>query len=121
MGFLQIILIIVFGILILIWIIHRIKYRNSPVIEVKAKLTDKKSAEVEREVVGARGDRHMFTYETYQLLFELEEGRQLEFLVNEKICENMQEGESGTLTYQGTHFIRFENDRISTATPYTGN
>ena len=83
-----------------------IKNENSPVIAAKARLFTK------RADVSSSADANgiISTSETLYLIYELDTGSKIELIVNGRIYRNAPEYEWGTLTFQGTRFIKFESE-----------
>ena len=107
-AILIIIFIAFFAFIILGWITRYIKNENSPVIATKAKLIDKKrDVHTHTDANGA-----MMTDETLYLIYELDTGSRMELRVNGRIFRGAPEDEWGTLTFQGTRFIRFEGGGV---------
>lgn len=103
-GF-YVIFILFFVLILFQWIYRFIKNENSPVIATKARLIDKK-----RDVhtnVGANGA--MSTSETLYLIYELDTGSTVKLMVGGRIFRHAPEQEWGTLTFQGTRFLKFES------------
>ncbi|MCL2321717.1 MAG: DUF2500 domain-containing protein [Oscillospiraceae bacterium] len=101
----SIIFIIVVGYIIYSLISRYIKNENSPIIATKARLS-KKLADVQTNT-DANGA--ISTSETLYLIYELDTGSEIKLIVNGRIYRNAPENEWGTLTFQGTRFIKFES------------
>ena len=100
-----VVFIVFLGFIVFSWISRYIKNENSPVIATKARLADKKTdIHTHTDANGA-----MSTSETLYLIFELDTGSQMRFTVGGRIYRHAPEGEWGTLTFQGTRFLRFES------------
>lgn len=82
-----------------------IKNEKAPVVAVKARLV-KKVADSDTSV-DADGTTH--THETLWLHFELDTGNVMKFVVGGRVYRDALKDESGTLTYKGTRFLRFES------------
>jgi len=81
-----------------------IKNENSPIIATKAQLIKKK-----RDIHTQTGDNGvMATNETLILIFQLDTGSELKFIVGDRIYRSISEYEWGTLTFQGTRFLKFK-------------
>lgn len=103
-GF-QVIFFIILALIIFTNISRFIKNENSPIISTKAQLIKKK-----REVyTNTDNNGVMTTNETLILKFELDTGSEMRFTVGGRIFRNVPEHEWGTLTFQGTRFLRFES------------
>lgn len=82
-----------------------IKNENSPIISTKAQLVKKK-----RDVhTNTDSNGVMTTNETLILKFELDTGSEMEFTVGGRVFRNIPEYEWGTLTFQGTRFLKFDS------------
>jgi hypothetical protein len=104
----MLIFIVFLGFTIFSWISRYIKNENSPIVATKAQLVDRKSdLHTSTDANGA-----MSTSETHYLIFQLDTGSQIELVVNGRIYQNVPELEWGTLTFQGTRFIKFESNSI---------
>jgi hypothetical protein len=102
-GF-QILVFAIFALIIFMAITTYIKNENSPVISTKAQLIKKK-----RDVhTNTDANGVMSTNETLILVFELDTGSELKFTVGGRIFRSVQEYEWGTLTFQGTRFLKFQ-------------
>lgn len=82
-----------------------IKNENSPVISTKAQLI-KKHRDIHTQT-DANGV--MMNNETLILIFRLDTGSELKFTVGGRVFRNAPEYEWGTLTFQGTRFLKFES------------
>lgn len=103
-GF-QVIFFIFFAFIIFLSVSRYIKNENSPIISIKAKLIKKK-----RDVhTNTDSNGVMTTNETLILKFELDTGSEMELIVGGRIFRNIPEHEWGTLTFQGTRFLKFES------------
>jgi len=103
-GF-QIIFFIFFAFIIFLSASRYIKNENSPIISTKAQLIKKK-----RDVyTNTDSNGVMTTNETLILKFELDTGSELKFTVGVRVFRNIPEHEWGTLTFQGTRFLKFES------------
>lgn len=82
-----------------------IKNENSPIISTKAQLIKKKrDMHTHTDANGV-----MTTNETLILVFELDTGSELRFTVGGHVFRSVQEYEWGTLTFQGTRFLKFQS------------
>jgi len=105
-GFFPLVFIVVLVYIIYGWISTYVKNENSPVVATKARL------------IGKKADLHthtdangiMTTNETLYLIYELDTGSEMKFAVNGRIYRNAPENEWGTLTFQGTRFIKYESN-----------
>lgn len=96
--------IIVFIAVIFLGISNYIKNENSPIISTKARLVRKK-----RDVHNNTDANGVMTCnETLKLIFELDTGIEMRFTVGGRVFREMQENEWGTLTFQGTRFLKFQ-------------
>jgi len=102
-GIIVIIFVVMLGFIIFSWVSRYIKNENSPMIATKARLI-KKWADTHTST-DANGI--MSTSETLHLAFELDTGSTMDLIVNGRIYRNMPKNEWGTLTFQGTRFIKF--------------
>lgn len=102
-GF-QLIFFVVLAFIIFKGISTYVKNENSPVISTKAQLIKKKrDTHTQTDANGI-----MTTNETLILIFELDTGSELKFTVGGGIYRSILEYEWGTLTFQGTRFLKFE-------------
>ena len=86
-------------------IIKYIENENSQIISTKAQLIEKN-----RDVYTNTDANGIITItETLILRLELDTGSQLKFTVGGRIFKSMPEYEWGTLTFQGTRFLKFES------------
>jgi len=102
-GF-QLIFFVILAFIILKGISTYVKNENSPVISTKAQLIKKKRDS--HTLTDANGI--MTTNETLILIFELDTGSELKFTVGWRIYNSIPEYEWGSLTFQGTRFVKFE-------------
>lgn len=102
-GF-QILFFIILALIIIKVIITYIKNENSSIISTKAKLICKN-----RQVHTNTDANGMMTRnETLRLKFQLDTGSELEFTVGTRIFRNVPENQWGTITFQGTRFLKFQ-------------
>ncbi|KEI09645.1 hypothetical protein Z957_04415 [Clostridium sp. K25] len=99
---------IVFYIFVIVVIIKGIvtfiKNERSPIISTKAQLVYKKreyDTHTDNNLV-------MTTNETLILIFQLDTGSKLDFIVNYDTFTNIPEYQWGNLIFQGTRFLKFE-------------
>jgi hypothetical protein len=101
-------MLIFFGVLVLIIfqaVNTYIKNENSPIISTRAQLIRKKcDTHTHTDANGV-----MSTNETLILRFKLDTGSELEFTVSGRVYRSIYEHEWGTLTFQGTRFLRFDS------------
>lgn len=103
-GF-QIVFFISFALIVFMGISRYIKNENSPVISTKAQLIKKKrDTHTNTDANGV-----MSINETLILVFKLDTGSELRFTVGGRIFRNVPEYEWGTLTFQGTRFLKFQS------------
>lgn len=76
----------------------------SPIMTTSAAVVAK------RTQVGRTGTDHAHSYTNYYVTFELAGGERMEFRVKGEQYGIMVEGDSGTLSYQGSRFLAFERD-----------
>ena len=101
----QMMFFIFFAVVVFMSIMRYIKNENSPVISTKAQLIKKKrDTHTDTDANGVTT-----TNETLILVFELDTGSELRFIVGGRIFRSILEYEWGTLTFQGTRFLRFES------------
>ena len=101
----QIIFFIFFAFVVFMSITRYIKNENSPIISTKAQLIKKK-----RDThTHADANGVTTTNETLILIFELDTGSELRFTVGGRIFRCIPEYEWGTLTFQGTRFLKFQS------------
>ncbi len=103
-GF-QMIFFLILAFVVFLSISRYIKNENSPIISTKAQLIKKKKN------VHTNTDSNgvMTINETLILKFELDTGSEMEFTVGRRVYRNMPEYEWGTLTFQGTRFLKFDS------------
>lgn len=101
----QIVVFILFALVILMNISKYIKNKNSPVISTKAQLINKKRD----AYTNTDSNEIMTTNETLILKFQIDTGSELRFTVGHRIFRSVPEYEWGTLTFQGTRFLKFES------------
>lgn len=94
----------VLGYILYSWISRYIKNENSPVIATRAMLIDKHCDR--QTMTDANGV--VTTTKTYTLLYQLDTGSTLSLPVRSSIYRRAMEQEWGTLTFQGTRFLKFE-------------
>lgn len=103
-GF-QLIFVVVLGVIIFNVITTYVKNENSPVISTKAQLISKRrNTNTQTDANGI-----MTTTETLILIFELDTGSEIKFTVGGRVYKAILENEWGTLTFQGTRFLKFES------------
>lgn len=103
-GF-ELIFFVIFTLAIFKGISTYVKNENSPVISTKAQLIKKKrDTNMQTDANGI-----MTTTETLILIFELDTGSEIKFFVGGRVYRNILENEWGTLTFQGTRFLKFES------------
>jgi hypothetical protein len=106
-GF-QILIFAIFALIIFKAISTYIKNENSPIISTKAQLIKKK-----RDVhTNTDANGVMSTNETLILIFGLDTGSELKFTVGRRIFRSVPECEWGTLTFQGTRFLKFQSPSV---------
>lgn len=87
------------------WVTRYIKNENSPIISTKARVIRKKiDAHTHTDANGT-----MTRNETFILVFELDTGSELRLTVRRRVFRNITENEWGTLTFQGTRFLKFQS------------
>lgn len=83
-----------------------VKNENSPIISTKAQLISKRrNTDTQTDANGI-----MTTTETLILIFKLDTGSEIKFFVGGRIYRSMPENEWGTLTFQGTRFLKFVSE-----------
>ena len=87
------------------WIARYIKNESSPIVKTKARLIDKKRD----TMTGTDANGDVSASETLYLIFGLDTGSTMSFSVGGRIYRNVPKNEWGTLTFQGTRFLRFES------------
>lgn len=103
-GF-QLIFFVILTLIILKAISTYVKNENSPVISTKAQLISKRrNTNTQTDANGI-----MTTTETLILIFELDTGSEIKFFVGGRVYKAILENEWGTLTFQGTRFLKFES------------
>ena len=80
---------------------------KQPIIPVEATIISKRPS-----VSSHNHDGHMSNSTTYYVSFEFTNGERIEFNVPGREYGVMAEGDSGTLSFQGSRFIRFERNAI---------
>lgn len=95
----------IFALIIFKAISTYMKNEKSPIISTKAQLIKKKrDAHTQTDANGV-----MTTNETLMLIFELDTESELKFTVGGRIFRSVPEYEWGSLTFQGTRFLKFES------------
>ena len=115
--FIAALIIVVGGIVAIVvkMILQKRRNDRSPIVtkhaEVASKRTDRTSQQqpVAGDVTGAHGFHHM-SFTTYYVRFRTEDGAYAELPVEGSVYEQLNEGDRGTLTYQGTRFLGFSRD-----------
>lgn len=103
-GLFSVVFIIALGFIIFTGISQYIKNEKSPIIATRAKLIDRK-----RDIhTHTDANGVIMNDETLYLFFRLDTGSDMKLIVNGRIYRNVPENEWGTLTFQGTRFIKFE-------------
>ena len=105
MGVFIVIFIIALCFIVGSWITRYIKNENSPVVATKARLIDKKRD----TMTSTDANGAVSVSETLYLIFGLDTGSTMRFSVGGRIYRNVPSNEWGTLTFQGTRFLRFES------------
>lgn len=83
---------------------------RAPEQSVWAKLVGKRT-HVTRHLHNHGGHMHMSRSTAYYLTFERESGERMEFRVASRVYALHVEGDTGTLSFQGTRFLDFLRDR----------
>ena len=100
-----IIFVLFLGIIVFQWIYRYAKNESSPVIATKARLIEKHvSTSTHTDANGGSS-----TSDTLYLIYELDTNSKIELIVNGRIYRHAAEWEWGTLTFQGTRFLKFES------------
>jgi len=98
----QLIFFVILTLIILKAISTYVKNENSPVISTKAQLISKRrNTNTQTDANGI-----MTTTETLILIFELDTGSEIKFFVGGRVYKAILENEGGTLTFQGTRFLK---------------
>lgn len=104
-GF-QLIFFVVLAFIIFSMITTYVKNENSPVIATKAQLIKKnRDTNMQTDANGMTT-----TTETLIIIFQLDTGSEIKFFVGERVYKTISENEWGTLTFQGTRFLKFEGE-----------
>lgn len=103
-GF-QLIFLAILALMIFNLISTYVKNENSPIISTKAQLISKRR----NTNTQTDGNGIITTTETLILIFELDTGSEIKFFVGGRIYRTISENEGGTLTFQGTRFLKFES------------
>lgn len=82
-----------------------LKNEKSPIVATRAQVVDRRR----RTNTHNDANGHMHTDETFYLIFGLDTGSTLELRVRRSVYKQAPSGEWGTLTFQGTRFLRFES------------
>ncbi len=83
-----------------------VRNNRSPELSVRAKLIGKRT-HVTHHTHNHNGHMHMSHSRSYYLTFEQENGARMEFRVPSKTYALLAEGDTGTLSFQGTRFLDF--------------
>jgi hypothetical protein len=105
-GF-NLIIFIIFALIVFKTITTYVKNENSPVISTKAQLVKKQwhtNTQTDSNGVTTTND-------TFSLKFQLDTGSDMKFTVGRRIYKEIEEDEWGTLTFQGTRFLKFQWDK----------
>lgn len=105
MGGFSVLFFVFFIFIIYQWISTYIKNENSPIIATKAQLIKK----IRSVSTSSDGNGGTSTSESLMLKFQLDTGSEIKLNVGSRIFRSISEYEWGTLTFQGTRFIRFES------------
>lgn len=101
----QVIFFIFIAFIVIMSLFTFIKNENSPIISTRAQLIKKK-----RDLnTHTDGNGITMSDETLILVFELDTGSELRFNVGGRVFRGVPENEWGTLTFQGTRFLKFES------------
>ncbi len=90
---------------------EKISNDNSPIIEKKAKVIDKRTSTSRRHHNSGNGHMHSHSVTSNYMTFEMEDGERMEFLIKGKEFGLIVVGDSGALKYQGTRFLEFSRDK----------
>jgi hypothetical protein len=80
---------------------------QQPVLTVNAKVVSKRS-HVSRHAHSHDNHVHHHSSTSYFITFEFDSGDRLEFHVNSSEYGQLVEGDLGSLTFQGTRYLKFE-------------
>lgn len=80
-----------------------IKNENSPILTKHARVVA-----MRRKTHHHNHNGHMHLSHTYHITFELETGERMELRVKRAQYHELEEGDRGTLTWQGTRYLYFE-------------
>ena len=97
-------LFIIFISIISIKIIKFFKNENSPVINTRAFVSDKKRY--------SHIDANNVTHTDYYIIFTLDSNDTIKFRVHNGIYRQLECGYNGILTFQGTRFLKFQSGEI---------
>ncbi len=78
---------------------------KSPIIATKAIIIDKKRD----EITSTDADGMMSVSESFYIFVKLDTGSEMKFSVSGRVYKNIFLNEWGTLTFQGTRFLKFES------------
>lgn len=95
---------ILFGVVIIYFIIEYIKNSNSPIVSSRAKITDKE------RIVRNHFDNNNVNSTSFIIKFITNEGEEKEFNVDKKVYKSLIVGDSGVLSYQRKRFKNFSID-----------
>lgn len=103
---LPILFIFVFIGIIVKMITQFVQNEKSPVVATNALLIDKRHSWDSH----LSGDGSTMSNDYYYLTFEFDTGSRVEYTVTRRLYHEAIENEWGTLTFQGTRFLRFESE-----------
>jgi|GEM_PF-5037977 len=100
--------ILVLVVCVIIVVFRRLKNRSAPKVVTNATVSDKHIQEIMRRRKGADGLYHQMKTYRYYILFIIEGGEKMEFLVNKTEYSQVKNNQNGKLTFQGSKFIKFD-------------
>ncbi|MDO4439443.1 MAG: DUF2500 domain-containing protein [Eubacteriales bacterium] len=101
------------------------KNNNSPRLTVPVRVVSKRSdvSHHNQAVGGDASGAHGFntvSNTSYYITFEVESGDRIELNVQGSVYGMIAEGDKGKLTFQGTRYLDFERDQLTTGDIYNG-
>lgn len=110
----MIVLIAIIAAMVIYVLIRWIKDKTSPKIVTPAKIVFKRAEESwsrSRSTTPMHRLRFIYMGNLCYITFRMENGKEKEFYIRKEAeYERLHEGDTGTLTYRGTHCISFEKD-----------
>ncbi len=91
-------------------ITEKVSNDNSPVLEMKVSVIDKRTSVGSYVQNDANGHMHNHHTTSNYITFEAEDGARMEFLIKDKNFGLIVVGDKGVLKFQGTRFLGFNRE-----------